>query len=158
METDPLQQLRDIHLPADPSWWPPAPGWWVLLLVAVCALVWLCLRTWLYWRRRAPLREARRLLLALHADYQRGDLAGHTYLDRANEILKRLLVRAYGRTQYAPLAGDEWLDALDALSETTAFTAGASQALGNQRFAREVQADIDLLHNDLMSLLSKVPA
>ena len=34
--SDPLAQLRDIHLPEAVSWWPLAPGWWVLgaLLVA----------------------------------------------------------------------------------------------------------------------------
>ncbi|MDD9890866.1 MAG: DUF4381 domain-containing protein, partial [Gammaproteobacteria bacterium] len=25
-----LAQLADIHLPGEISYWPPAPGWWVL--------------------------------------------------------------------------------------------------------------------------------
>jgi hypothetical protein len=34
--TDPLAQLRDIHLPEAVSWWPLAFGWWAL--TAICLL------------------------------------------------------------------------------------------------------------------------
>jgi hypothetical protein len=40
---DPLTNLKDIHLPADISWWPLAPGWWILAalcLASVFIMVW----------------------------------------------------------------------------------------------------------------------
>ena len=47
---DPLAGLRDIALPAAVSWWPLAPGWWLLLgLVLLFALA---LPLWLWWRHR----------------------------------------------------------------------------------------------------------
>ena len=36
---NPELQLRDIHLPPEPSWWPPAPGWWLLAAILVAAIV-----------------------------------------------------------------------------------------------------------------------
>lgn len=44
--------LRDIHLPAEPSWWPPAPGWWLL---AALVLVLIAVAGWA-WRRQRRLR------------------------------------------------------------------------------------------------------
>ena len=32
MQADSLAQLRDIQLPEPISWWPLAPGWWVLII------------------------------------------------------------------------------------------------------------------------------
>jgi len=63
-----LDQLQDIQLPTAVSWWPPAPGWWLLgllvLALAATALVLL--------RRRQRLRyrhAANKLLTACWRDY-----------------------------------------------------------------------------------------
>ena len=50
MELD-LSGLRDIHLPIEPSWWPPAIGWW-LLLAAFFVLLIIFALCYLYWYTR----------------------------------------------------------------------------------------------------------
>lgn len=46
--------LRDIHLPPPASWWPLAPGWWILVGIALLLLAWLI---WRGYRRRLPRRR-----------------------------------------------------------------------------------------------------
>ena len=35
---NPLVNLKDIHLPSPVSFWPPAPGWWILAVLLISSL------------------------------------------------------------------------------------------------------------------------
>lgn len=48
---DLMSQLRDIHTPDPVSWWPLAPGWWILMLLVIGAIVTLFI---LFKRSRQP--------------------------------------------------------------------------------------------------------
>ena len=54
---DPTQiPLRGLHFPEPISWWPLAPGWWLLLAIFLVVLG-LLLRSWLRRRARAAARR-----------------------------------------------------------------------------------------------------
>lgn len=90
--------LRDIHLPAEPSWWPPAPGWWVLsgmLLIAVVVGFW-------WWQRRRRTRAGqRRVVLELDQILRNhaGDSAAR--FNALHQLLRRVARR------HEPLAGQQ---------------------------------------------------
>ena len=109
-------QLRDIDAALGNPWWPPAPGWWLLL----AALALLALALWrfdLVWRLRVPIplitlgswrwdagRELRRL---------RRNAAAASLKDTASELselLRRIAMARHGRTACAGLHGEDWLD------------------------------------------------
>ncbi len=89
----PTLDLRDIHVPVA-SWWPLAPGWWVL----GCALA-LTLLLALRWLRRR--RRRRYLLATMQAELQRLAEAHANHADNArlaanvSQLLRRV-VKARG--------------------------------------------------------------
>lgn len=103
-------QLRDIHLPPEPSWWPPAPGWWllaVLLLVSAVLLArwaWRCVR-------------ARRRLARLMAEFDA--VAGLVDPGARLAAISQLLRRAarLRDPRAANLQGDDWLRFLDQVDD-----------------------------------------
>lgn len=110
---DPEQiPLRDLHLPEAIGWWPLAPGWWVLIAMAVVALGFL-LRWYLQVRRRgAARRHALRQLAALTADFeQHGDVVA--FSSAMSELLRRTMLAYAPRGDVAGLTGEEWLAWLD---------------------------------------------
>ena len=146
MQPDLLQQLRDIHLPADPTWWPPAPGWWLLALACLGLIVWAGLKLLAAYRRRKPLKLARSYYDQVYAAFGRGEIDGPDYLQQTNELLKRLYIHGVGDDDARSANDERWLSYLDEQAGSNQFTAGPGAQLGNQRFCPRPEADPDALH------------
>ena len=121
--------LRDIHLPDSLSWWPPAPGWW--LLTGACLLIGIGISWWLRRRaahRRAPATLARRELDRVRSAWlAHGDAA--QFVAELSVWLRRTSMSLTQRTQAASLTGDAWAQFLDDLSGEQVFGAADSALL-----------------------------
>ena len=108
MEQDPLSQLKDIHIPSPGGFWPPAPGWWILLfsLTAVIVMVGLVIRR--RRQRNAWYHQARRELdrLANRA------AANGAWFSELNTLLKRSAIARYPQRQPESLTGPDWVNFL----------------------------------------------
>jgi len=100
-----LAQLRDIHLPDPISWWPLAPGWWVLAaLLIVCSIfVFIAgLR-----RRRSLKYKALREL-----DQLRSGTAAHvSIVELASELcvlVRRVVLNTANGRRHVNTHGDAW--------------------------------------------------
>lgn len=120
--------LRDLHLPDAVSWWPLAPGWW-LVIALVAVGFGLLLRSGL--RRRA--RGAARRYALRQIAHSRSAYADHgdpVQLGiEVSEILRRTMLAYAPRADVAGLTGDEWLAWLDRDLAEPRFSQGPGRDL-----------------------------
>ncbi len=130
----PPLQLEDIHLPDPISFWPLAPGWWLLLLglIAIaCSVLW-----FFHTQRRADSWLAqRRVRRAVHISIEDAYTHWQSHQDNAryctdlNHVLKRYCRYRYTREHSVlSLSGHHWVDFLES-SSSVRFTSGQRQAL-----------------------------
>ena len=136
-----LSQLHDIHLPARISWWPPAPGWWLLLAIALLAVGVLYavyrLRNRNHWRRFALMELIR--LREQHASQQSTHRA---VVSELSILLRRVAVSRFPRAEVAALNGDAWLAFLDrSLGENAAFQSDTGRLLTSIPYRPEMAID-----------------
>lgn len=133
---NPELQLRDIHLPPEPSWWPPAPGWWLLAML-LAFVVWRVTR---YSLRRWRARQRK---LALQAEFD-GALSA---TDPAAQLaaISQLLRRAARQADpaAATLVGPTWLAFLDRATglDSAPFSAGPGRVLLDGPYRSGLDAD-----------------
>ena len=135
--------LRDIHPPADPALWPPAPGWWVTLGLILAALVLVGQRAWRAHRVRTRRRRILAELARLGTRTQGAELAAGV-----SALLKRIALTRFNRAEVAPLTGTAWLDFLDRHGGEGGFATGPGRVLADGPYAPtptvETQALLDL--------------
>ena len=139
-DSDPLANLRDIHLPADVSWWPLAPGWWVLIAVIFALSVWALFK----WQKRRKhqqlLLEVKQELAQIQSTYsqQPSEL---TLILNYSELLRRLLMLHLGREDTARLSGLKWFELISSYVPEQQLSEELITLMTDGKYQRQVQLD-----------------
>ena len=144
--------LRDLHLPDAVGWWPLAPGWWVVIAIAVAALGWLCVQAFKANRRSAARRHALKQLERYSRDYtQHGDAV--RLGTELSELVRRTMLAYAPRKQVAGLTGEAWLAWLDKGLDRSHFVDGDGRPLIEWPY-REPETQIE--RSDVAALVDAV--
>ncbi len=126
-----LSQLRDIHLPQPVSWWPPAPGWWMVLTASIVLPLLLLLLRRLA-RARRWRREARAAITQLRAQHRQRPESGQEVVERLSVVMRRVATTRFPAAEVASLNGEAWLQFLDQHSKRgNRFQQGAGRLLAD---------------------------
>ena len=130
-----LAGLHDVVAPAPVSWAPQTVGWAALAATLALLLAWWGWRAW----RRAQANRYRKVALAeidrVEEALREDPSSGRAALGAVNEILKRTALTAWPRPAVASLAGEEWLEFLDAAVEGRDFRSGPGRVLADRVYA-----------------------
>ncbi len=100
-----LAQLRDIRGLDKIGAWPPGPGWWIVLALILCGLVFAVRK---YRHARSWKGDALRTLQALE-DNLDGANARASAAELA-ALLRRIAITRFSRREAASLTGERWLE------------------------------------------------
>ena len=109
MNPDLMEQLRDIHSAPAVSWWPPAPGWWLVALLVLAVLVWFGRRLLARYRIHQRRQQMLGWIDHLNATIDPGK-DPHAYLATLNRAFKVVALRAFPEQQCAAMAGHKWAE------------------------------------------------
>ena len=120
-------KLLDIHLAGEPSIWPLAVGWWILIALLLLLVAWSFIKL----RQFLKLKKHQKAILAqfVPIENQLKNNPNNANIAEANIFLRQLAVQYYPREEIASLTGEAWLEFLDQSGDTVQFTKGAGGIL-----------------------------
>lgn len=148
MPAEPLP-LRDIHLPEPVSWWPPAPGWWLLLIAGFIIIAGLLVYRYVRNSRLLKRTVVAELNTVRERYYQNHDPV--ELVKSLSTLMRRASISFYPRSTAASLTGKDWLKYLDSTSQRKDFEHGSGRILATAPYL-PANSRIDMDLEDLLSL------
>ncbi len=145
MLQDTSPHIQDIITPEDVVFWPPQPGWYIILLVLL-----IIVGIFIVLRLRHKKRNAYRGKGILALDALKNKEISDSNILKVNSILKACALQAYNREDIAILSGEKWVDFLNKNATQVSFIGGCKTMLSQgpyQKFNSEAfkQSDFDAL-------------
>ena len=149
-----LEDLRDIHIPEPVSWWPPAPGWWLIFAVLISIPV---IIRW--WRQRQARKMAAADTIAfvtlesLRAEFS-ADQDIKKLLLGLSALLRRVAMTISSRQEVASLTGEAWLAWLDQQTDEILFSEGPGQLIADIQY-RPQTSNTDTDGEDILRICER---
>lgn len=145
--------LRDIMLPAEPGFWPLAPGWWVLIVLMVVVLGWLSLKWFRHHRKKKRWQTINEQLSEIEFSFrQKQD--SQRLLTELSAFLRRFVKYQLKQTTATSLAGNDWITYLDQYDSSKPFSKH-QQALTQGPFQANCDYDAEGLLNTTRSFIKQ---
>ena len=146
-----LAQLADIHLPEAVSFWPPAPGWWVLALLLLVSGYYLARQLLRIRRQHKVCQHALAELSRCYQGFARqGDADPNAlrlhYINEFNSVLRRVALVHFPQSNVASLGGDAWVDFIREKGDSSYLNPEIAAALSYGRFQTECNIDVDAMN------------
>lgn len=113
--------LRDIHLPPEPSMWPLAPGWWLLILLSLVALFFSTKYILKARKRQQLIENLQSEINNIHNAFQ-SHKSAHRLASDMSVFLKRFVRHVLKDHQASVLTGLSWVDYLSSLTPRSSIS------------------------------------
>ncbi|MEX2130432.1 MAG: DUF4381 domain-containing protein [Pseudohongiellaceae bacterium] len=147
-----LEQLADIHLPAAVSFWPPAPGWWLLAILLIAVLISSGIKIAAAIKSRRicafALAELERIYTRYaqaeaNAETQQVEAARLLFVNELNAVLRRVALWHYPDAGIASLGGRAWVDFIREKGDASRINEDIAAALREGRFRPHCDIDVE---------------
>ncbi len=145
-------QLRDIHLPHT-SLWPLAPGWWILLILALVGLFFLIKKIRKIQKLKALNKLMQNELASIREAYNQHKNKQQFAADAA-QLLKRFVRHIVTDSRATALTGKAWINYLHNLSKGDDFKQHA-QTLTHGQYQKNSNFDVSKLTASLKNFFPK---
>jgi len=153
-----LAQLADIHLPEPVSFWPPAPGWWVLAALVLALAAYLAAKYYQYYKKRKTCDFALRELDQAYQHYAQRENGAEDhqsdqeqgkleFVNQFNAVLRRVALWHFPQSNVASLGGQAWVDFIREKGDSSLLTDEIANALSKGRFQTRCEVDVDALNS-----------
>ncbi len=113
-----LAQLKDIKVPEPISWWPLAPGWYILMTVLLVMIILSALMVHRAKKKKKYLMSLKSEITNLYNQYPDNS---HQYAQRLSPLLKRIALLRFKPIEINQLHGKAWEGFLNRHSQSESF-------------------------------------
>ena len=142
MGQDQTLALKDIHLPEAISFWPPAIGWWLVLVLLFLLLV----AGWVLFKKITRVTTAKQATFLLKEIKNNSDSTDLEKIQSISIWLRRVAISTSPRHDVASLSGTSWLHYLDSSLDDSSFSEGVGKHIISSQYQKSLPDDVDLTH------------
>ena len=150
--SDPLSQLKDIHLPDAPGLWPIAPGWWILMILLISLIAATIYLVIYYYRknryRKLATLQAKIIInqFLLNQQVDNKTSADKLYIEQAISLLKQVSLHRYPNDHIAALSASQCLHQLNQHCKKPVFPEEICRQLEHSLYTPQPTLDIPFFH------------